>query len=983
VIFESVATGIVSNYIFGVLSASCPEAVRKLAPALFFGGPTPLMEAEKAFQEAKANLLHKYGGDVGVERFLSDSTLREGALEPLFANIFLSKPLVARELDRRFFDSFDSTYVDRRRYRTVIDDIVSEIRRALLSRSATSPFVLESSLREIHQSLEALKKISENYSLKLLPYADVRENGNKLDDFSEYYLSELKEYIRSIFINGLEMISKKERISHPIGEAYVPILVHHAHRSPDPASDDYARTDAFDVVRDSRRLIVRGPAGCGKTTLMQWLIWNADPFADKTAHTEKHQMFPIYIPLRRLESLGTINFSADSILYASMQNDMLRREYPKNWLDGLLRRGIDVIILIDGIDEMAEKNRSNVWRFVRELCEKYPTLRMLITSRHISTVHLSDGSYRPEIFLNEESFNEAKALWNRPDDFFEFVVSPLSNSDIVDLIDRWFIGVDPNLLARDERDRLLGYPERLKKDLFEKNNYISLELARTPLLCSLICLVFFLHRGRLPRNRKQLYEFSTLLLVEMRDEQKGVRTDERFSNFDMEKRLQLMKYIALIMQEGSESVQADQSIEVDKDRVISWLDRHLSAQTALKLSAKDYLEFLVERCSIIREPSAGRIDFIHRSFMEYLAAEEIVISKQAYQLREKIVLEEWWNTLTFCMSTTAGGAYFGSQLLKETLEYLLDSKIRNRRKFLVKALSLLRYLAPVAHSVNDALKRAAYEVLPPSTETESADMSAIPVAILEEVIPFDRVHEIYGADQLDRCIDLLCLHEDEEVKRIFLSGYVKLPSQEIIKKINQTGRVGVHEHVALYKRLQNGSFTEPVYLTTDNLQDRELRVGLANINIAWIKLPVIGDRFVGWDFLHKCREVKLINAHQSDFKIISNSVKTRRFEKCKTLTIAFGHGFDFSLIAKLFPEVRTITIDRSSGIHLTGLNDMSNLEELWIENCTQAIELESEHIPQSLRELVFFRSVNPIVKSQPPGLQVHTEKLSKDNILLH
>ena len=218
-IVESLVTGVVSNYIFGVLSANCPEALRKLAPALFFGGPTPLVEAEKAFQEARARLLHKYAGDKGVERFLATRTLNEGSLEPLFANIFLSQPLVARELDRRFYDCFDSTYVNHKEYRIVIDDIVSEIRRTLLSRPATSPFVLESSLREIHRSLEAMTKITKAYSSKLIPYSEVRDSKSPLDEYSAYYLSELKEYIKSIFINGLEMISKKERIAHPVADA--------------------------------------------------------------------------------------------------------------------------------------------------------------------------------------------------------------------------------------------------------------------------------------------------------------------------------------------------------------------------------------------------------------------------------------------------------------------------------------------------------------------------------------------------------------------------------------------------------------------------------------------------------------------------------------------------------------------------------------------------------------------------------------------
>jgi hypothetical protein len=103
----SIATGIVSNYVFSIIAANSPERLKKLAPALFFGGSTPLNEADKAFKDARARLLKKYAKDAGVQRFLSDKKLREGALAPLFNQIFLSQPIVSKELDQNFYQCFD------------------------------------------------------------------------------------------------------------------------------------------------------------------------------------------------------------------------------------------------------------------------------------------------------------------------------------------------------------------------------------------------------------------------------------------------------------------------------------------------------------------------------------------------------------------------------------------------------------------------------------------------------------------------------------------------------------------------------------------------------------------------------------------------------------------------------------------------------------------------------------------------------------
>jgi hypothetical protein len=331
-VVESIVTGIVSNYIYGVLVANAPERLKRLAPALLFGGPTPLLEAEKAFQETRAVLLERYSQDVGVTRFLSERSLRNGVLNPLFANIFLQQTLVTSDIDRTFADCFENPAQARsKKYRQVVDDIIGEVRRALMGRSSTAPFVIEASLREIQRSLQAIEKISQANAKALASYNEVRDPANALDEYSAYYLMELKQYIKLIFINGLEMISKKERIMHPVAEAYVPILLQHLRRSPNKDEDANARTDAFQAVRDAKRLIVRGPAGCGKTTLMQWLIWNAEPFATGTLGAEQHRMFPIYVPLRRLESAGTFNFTADSILYNAMPHELLKRDYPKGW----------------------------------------------------------------------------------------------------------------------------------------------------------------------------------------------------------------------------------------------------------------------------------------------------------------------------------------------------------------------------------------------------------------------------------------------------------------------------------------------------------------------------------------------------------------------------------------------------------------------------------------------------------------------------
>ena len=78
-------------------------------------------------------------------------------------------------------------------------------------------------------------------------------------------------------------------------------------------------------------------------------------------------------------------------------------------------------------------------------------------------------------------------------------------------------------------------------------NKAALELSRIPLLCSLICMVFFLRGGKLPKSRRGLYEISTKLLVETRDEHRGISVARKYSAFVGSRRIEVLRRIALLM----------------------------------------------------------------------------------------------------------------------------------------------------------------------------------------------------------------------------------------------------------------------------------------------------------------------------------------------------------------------------------------------------------------------------------------------------
>ena len=645
---------------------------------------------------------------------------------------------------------------------------------------------------------------------------------------------------------------------------------------------------------------------------------------------------------------------------------------PIDWISKLLSKNIEIILLIDGLDEVPENRRSAVWELIRSVARDYPNVRMLLTSRHISSVHLSDGSYRSDLFQEKELFFRATKLWNKPKDFFEFVVSPLNDIEISNLIDRWFSGIDLDHVFFEKREKLGFYPDFLKNEIFQEKHSQILELARTPLLASLICMSFLYSRARLPDTKKEIYDFSVKLMVSFRDKAKKIQDPLPFINFEAEERIELLKVIALNMQDGISSKSSDQTVEVNKNTVLTWIVKWLERYPRLSEREDEYLKFLIDRCSILREPNFNKIDFIHRSFMEYLAAEKIAKERSPYQIRDKIKRDEWTNTLHFCMTTNVGGAYYGASVIKEMYNFIFeDEKIKDARPYLIKICSLTSSFSERHSHLDDTLEEIVPQIIPFQNESEVEECIDVPIVLFKDRFLYNIVEEKYEDYEIRCIVSFLCKHHDPLSKEILLTGYQNIANIHLIKEINGSGKLSVSEHTALYLRIKNGSYVEPVYLTAGELKDEKLRSSL--IKSAWIKFPIVDGKFVGWDYLYKTKSVKFLSASSVDLEIMKSSAKKRRFTSCEVLEIKYGYDIDLSVLSFLFPKLVTLYIQMSRGVSLEGLNCLKNLKDLWIEDCSQRIVVDDSMIPDSLESIVFYRSELPIITGEKSQNLVHYE----------
>ena len=663
---EGIAAGVIGNYMFSALTRVAPKHLKSLWPAAIHANPRFLTSIEKELQDAKAKILRKYRGYSTISIFFDEKTVsRMKVLDPIFDHLFMGKSLDEKRLEQslracigageafkdgkliklnvrmkggpgdgaKLRGEAQSKAIHGPDIKLIIQDIVHEIRESILAEGeAHKETILQMSLAEIRHAIRTME-INGRFSAAPNKELAAGENNEILKLLSRYH-----EYIRDtstrLVVHGLnEAVGDSQNVRHSIESAYVPLTMNpvlQRERS-EPNSDvgEEWRGNAMSILKSCPFVVLRGNAGCGKTTLMQWYILNSGPISSKD-QKRTLPVAPIYVPLRRLEASRNYDWSLSDLMQHSVPNETIKRGVSIDWIEQAEEAGLKLSFLLDGVDEISEARREKFWSLVREIRKTAPSARVVITSRHLSAVHLSSGEYRLAQIMSNKELLQSRGQWDLPEGFLEFVMSPLSDDEVFSFIEKWHLAIDRKLISAEDNNKIDRYAENLVFTLLVSENSEAIELCRTPLLCGLLCLVYFIQGGKLPASRRQLYEIATKILAKVRDEHREIADDGPYSRIDLRDRLSLLRHIALTMQEGAGEVDEGQTIEVDKETVSGWVRKWLDSNSYPDLDENFVLRKLVERSSLIREPTVNKIDFVHRSFMEFLSANEIVLKREPF-----------------------------------------------------------------------------------------------------------------------------------------------------------------------------------------------------------------------------------------------------------------------------------------------------------------------------------------------------------------
>ncbi|MEU8821967.1 NACHT domain-containing protein [Actinoplanes sp. NPDC048796] len=531
--------------------------------------------------------------------------------------------------------------------------------------------------------------------------------GTDLDSqFRVRYLNHLVAALSNLEIYGVDI--HRYRLETQLTVAYISLTVSgdaaRLSRSqqrwiPGPSHGDQY-SDESDAVRVeqalslARRMLVRGEAGSGKTTLLQWIAVNAARSAFAAELKSWNGNVPFLIRLRHY---------ADGPLPRPEQfldgvADALVGLMPASWVHRQLAEG--AILCVDGVDEVSEAQRRRVREWLRGLLTAYPTLQVVVTSRP----------------------GAAAERWLRPEGFVAANLDRMDGADIRALIRHWHLAAQRSADLPCPSDDVPLFEQRLLAQL-DGNAHLQ-ALAANPLLCALLCALNLDRNSHLPRNRMDIYQAAVDMLLQRRDVQRGVRVG--LTDLTSRDLIQLLQQVAWWMVLNGRA-------EATRSQVLQQLEQRLAGMRQIKASGEQVLDHLLQRSGILREPVPGRVDLIHRSFQEYLAAREAAEQGHAGLLVSHGHLDSWRETIVLA------AGHSNALVRQELLEGLMDraaTDSRRGRKLRILAAACLETATVVEPP--ELLERVRGELrrlLPPRSLAETSSLAGIGEPLLDELTP--------------------------------------------------------------------------------------------------------------------------------------------------------------------------------------------------------------------------------------------------------
>jgi predicted NACHT family NTPase len=392
------------------------------------------------------------------------------------------------------------------------------------------------------------------------------------------------------------------------------------------------RVDGLEAVATQKQLMILGRPGAGKTTFLKRLamLCRSGDFLGLQV--------PIFVTLKEwAESPGKPGLLEFVGRYFSGAIDSVQAVLT-------FGRGL---VLLDGLDEVLEKDHDRVLTEIRNFAEVYKDNQIVITCR---------------IAAREYIFQQ----------FTEVEVADFSNEQIQEFADKWFLVKEPASVD-DEGKSTVG---KLFWKALQEREPVK-ELATNPLLLTLLCLEFE-NSAEFPKGRAELYDRGLYWLLSKWDGQRRIQRESAYGKLSPKRKESLLGQLAIATFERGDYFF---KVRVAEQQIGAYIQNLPEAKTdpeALLVDSREVLRDIVAQHGLLTERARDIYSFSHLTFHEYFAARSIVDSSNpvkyelAINLLTEHVADKRWREVFLLVVERSDDAGYVLTRMKQKIDDILS-----------------------------------------------------------------------------------------------------------------------------------------------------------------------------------------------------------------------------------------------------------------------------------------------------------------------